>query len=96
MLFTVLKFICIVTYALGAASALGMLPDSLHFFGVVALVLLVAHIGELLLMFKHVRRYPGSLAMSVLLTLLYGLLHWKPLADQTSRAPGRAGLKELP
>ena len=87
MLFTVLKFICIVTYVLGAASALGMLPESLQFFAVLALVLLVAHVGELLLMFKHVRRYPGSLAMSVLLTLLFGLLHWKPLADQRLREP---------
>lgn len=91
MLFTVLKFICIATYALGAASALGMLPESLGFFKLVALVLLGAHVAELFLMFKHVRRYQGPLAMSVLLTVLFGLLHWKPLADQASRDAKRAG-----
>ena len=33
-------------------------------------------------MFKHVRKYRGPLAVSVLLTLLFGLLHWKPLAQR--------------
>lgn len=89
-MFTILKISCLVIYALGAASALGLLPESLGFFGVVALLLLAAHLAEVLLMFKHVRRYQGPLAMSILLTLLFGLLHWKPLADQASRDLGRA------
>ena len=37
-------------------------------------------------MFRHVRRYRGPLALSVLLTLLFGLLHWKPLADARRNA----------
>ena len=36
-------------------------------------------------MFKHVRLYRGPLAASVVLTLLFGLLHWKPMADQAAR-----------
>lgn len=32
-------------------------------------------------MFKQVRLYHGPLAVSMLLTLLFGLLKWKPLAD---------------
>ena len=36
-------------------------------------------------MYKHVRLYRGPLAASVVLTLLFGLLHWKPLADQAAR-----------
>lgn len=46
-----------------------------------ALILLAIHMAELLFVFKHVRLYPGPLPVSVLLTLLFGLLHWKPLAD---------------
>jgi hypothetical protein len=40
-------------------------------------------------MFRHVRLYKGPVAVSILLTLLFGLLHWKPLADARARAePG--------
>ena len=84
-MFAVLKISCLVIYALGAAGALGLLPESLSFFGVVALLLLAAHVAEVFLMFKHVRRYQGPLAVSILLTVLFGLLHWKPLADQAAR-----------
>ena len=73
-MFTVLKISCLVIYALGAASALGLLPESLSFFGVVALLLLAAHVAEVFLMFKHVRRYQGPLAVSVLLTVLFGVV----------------------
>jgi hypothetical protein len=43
---------------------------------------------ELLFMFRHVRLYKGPLAVSVVLTLLFGLLHWKPLADAQARSRG--------
>ncbi len=52
-----------------------------------ALILLAIHMAELLFVFKHVRLYPGPLPVSVLLTLLFGLLHWKPLADAAVAAP---------
>ena len=51
----------------------------------VAAVMLLAHAIEAVLAFKYVRRYRGSLAVSVLLTLLFGLLHILPLARQSSR-----------
>ncbi len=43
--------------------------------------MLVIHVIEMAVMFKHVKRYPGPLAVSMALTLLFGMLHWKPLAD---------------
>ena len=92
-MFAVLKISCLVIYALGAAGALGLLPESLSFFGVVALLLLAAHVAEVFLMFKHVRRYQGPLAVSILLTVLFGLLHWKPLADQAARDAAVCGEK---
>jgi hypothetical protein len=86
----VLRVLCLLVYALALASLAGLLPDGL--FGrapLVAGVLLAIHALETVVMFKHVRLYPGPLAVSIVLTLLYGLLHWKPLADQQSRALGR-------
>jgi hypothetical protein len=38
-------------------------------------------------MFKHVRRYAGPLWVSMVLTMLFGLLHWKPLADGARSTP---------
>ena len=43
------------------------------------------HSVELLLMFKHVRLYRGPLAVSMLLTLLFGVLHWMPLARKARK-----------
>ena len=85
-----LKIACLATYALALASWLGWLPPALAGAGGTAqnasLVLLAIHALELALMFKHVRSYPGSLAASVALTLVFGLMHWKPLADASARA----------
>lgn len=81
----VAKFACIATFVLGIASALGLLPDSWSILAAIALVLLAAHLLEVIAMFKHVKRYKGSLIVSIVLTLLFGLLHWRPLARQAAR-----------
>ncbi|MHB9801079.1 hypothetical protein ACYCAX_25130 [Pseudomonas sp. MT3] len=47
-----------------------------------AVILLGAHLLEALVMFRHVRRYPGALPVSLLLTLLFGFLHWWPLRQR--------------
>ena len=51
-----------------------------------AVALLAIHVLELIFVFKNGRLYRGSLVVSILLTLLFGLLHWKPLADQRARS----------
>ena len=80
------KALLLVVYALAAASFfvaltfdLGALLQS------IALVLLAVHLVELIVVFKHVRLYQGPIGISILLTLLFGLLHWKPLADARAR-----------
>ncbi len=86
MLFTLLKAACLATYALAIAAWAGILPAG--FAGnaqTIAVVILCAHVLELVFMFRHVRLYRGPLGVSVLLTLLFGLLHWLPLA----RAQGK-------
>ena len=81
-MFFILKAVCLAIYALAMAGLAGLLPSGLaSSMQTIALVMLMAHAVELLVMFKHVKRYPGPLAVSVLLAMLFGLLHWKPLAD---------------
>lgn len=83
------KMACLALLALGAAQALWPEAVALPFDASrAALILLAIHVVELLFVFKHVRLYPGPLAVSVLLTLLFGLLHWKPLADAASAGSG--------
>jgi uncharacterized protein YhhL (DUF1145 family) len=85
-----LKTACLAVYALALAGLAGLLPPGIS--GTVqniALVLLVIHALEIVVMFKQVRLYRGPLVVSMLLTLLFGLLHWKPLADEQKRAAGR-------
>jgi uncharacterized membrane protein (UPF0136 family) len=81
-----LRALCLLAYAMALAKLAGLLPaGTFDRAPMVAGVLLALHAAELLFMFRHVRLYRGALAVSVLLTLLFGLLHWKPLADQAAR-----------
>ncbi|VVN82029.1 hypothetical protein [Pseudomonas fluorescens] len=80
-----LKFLCLGVYVLGAASTAGLLPDAWSFWKTIAAVLLAAHVLEAIAMFKYVKRYPGSLGTSLVLTLLFGILHCKPLMQAKVR-----------
>ncbi len=83
---TAIKTLLVATYLLAAVSLAVALPyDAGPWLQRFSLVLLAAHVLELVLMFKHVRLYRGPIAISVMLTLLFGLLHWKPLADAQAR-----------
>ena len=85
---TTFKLLLIGTYALTIVSLFGVMPADLgHLLQRISLILLAIHAIELLVMFKTIRTYPGPLAVSVVLTLLFGLLHWKPLADAQRRTP---------
>jgi uncharacterized membrane protein (UPF0136 family) len=85
-----LRALCLLAYATALAKLAGLLPaGTFDRAPMVAGVLLALHAAELLFMFRHVRLYRGALAVSVLLTLLFGLLHWKPLADQAARTSRR-------
>jgi hypothetical protein len=81
-----LKIGCIAVYVAALAGWAGLVPDGLgHAAQMIAAAVLLLHAIELIFAFEHVRRYRGPLALSVLLTLLFGLLHWKPLADAEAK-----------
>ena len=83
-----LKAIVLAIYALAIASFFWTLPNDLGPIArPVAAFLLIIHAVEVVVVFKHVRLYRGALAVSIVLTLLFGLLHWKPLADKARRGP---------
>ena len=81
-MFLILKIGCLAAYGLALAGLAGLINSELASRMLsVAAVLLTLHVLELVFMFKHVRKSRGPLLVSVLLTLLFGLLHWKPLVD---------------
>lgn len=85
-MFFILKALCLAIYALAMAGLAGLLPSGLAgTMQTVALIMLTVHAVELAVMFKHVKRYPGPLAISIVLAMLFGLLHWKPLADAAKK-----------
>lgn len=86
---TFLRANLIVLYLLALASLVWPLPlDAGFWLQRVSLILLLVHALETAAMFKHVRKYSGALAVSIALSLVFGLLHWMPLA--------KAGSKERP
>ncbi len=86
----ILQAVLLVIYALAAASLLSLISLPAAWatgFQYAAVALLSAHLLETIVVFRHVRLYRGSIVASVALTLLFGLLHWKPLADAAKRQP---------
>jgi hypothetical protein len=82
----VFKAACLAVFAAALARLAGWLPQGLFVYSTwIAAALLVIHAIEVPVFYKHIRLYRGPLVMSVLLTLLFGLLHWKPLADAKAR-----------
>ena len=81
---TALKVTCLIVYLLAIVGAFGVLPAGItSIVQKAALILLAAHTLELLFAYKNVQRYRGPLVDSIALTLLFGLLHWKPLAKNS-------------
>ena len=64
----------------GFGTQVGLPAGLLHGLQVLTAVLIVAHLLELGVFFKHVKKYPGPVVDSVALTLLFGYLHWLPLS----------------
>ena len=80
------KSICLFIYAVAIASFFVNFPAMVATaaqYG--ALALLVVHAIEVVVCFKYVKLYQGPIAVSIGLTLLFGLLHWKPLANAAAR-----------
>jgi uncharacterized protein YhhL (DUF1145 family) len=82
---TLLKATCLAIYVLaGIGAGLALPPGLIATLRIVAGVLLLLHVAEVLLAFRFLKRHPGPLVDSIALTLLFGFLHWRPLAKQSA------------
>ena len=80
------KTLCLATYALALAVPFVTLPlEAGPYLQKLALILLAAHILELPIAYRYLSLYKGPLVDSVALSLMYGLLHWQPLAKASKQ-----------
>ena len=87
MINTLSKVLLSLTYLVALVSLFVVLPmGATPVVQKLALALLAVHVLECLLAFKYVKSYPGALWVSVLLALLFGLMHLMPLAKAGRRA----------
>jgi hypothetical protein len=83
----ILKVLCLATYALALVAPFVALPlDAGPNLQKLALILIAAHVLELPIAYRHLAQYKGPFIDSVALSLLYGLLHWLPLAKASKRS----------
>ena len=91
MIFNVLKAACLGAYFMALAGMAGLITGELSIRAQnLALAMLLIHLLELVFMFKHVRLYRGPLQVSIALTLLFGVLHWRPLAREAAKTSQQA------
>jgi hypothetical protein len=80
MMFDVLKGVAVAIYAIALAALVGWLRGvAFDAVAIFAAAMLVVHAIEVPFVLRYLRRYRGSLAASIALNLLFGLLHWVPL-----------------
>ncbi len=78
---------CLGIYLLAVLSVFLTLPwGSGPLLQKLALVLIAVHALESVFAFKYIKTYPGPLHRSLALALLFGLLHWMPLAKASKAA----------
>jgi hypothetical protein len=81
-----MKAFCLALYIAAAASFAIDLPTAMVMpLRMLATGFLAVHVLEAIVFIRHVRLYQGPLAVSLVLTLLFGLLHWKPLVAASRR-----------
>lgn len=82
------KVLLLAVYGIALGSFLTTLPLSpnvIYWVRIAAMVLVTVHLLEVVVCFKKVALHKGPLFDSMLLTLLFGFLHWKPMADAAQR-----------
>ncbi len=86
MILLISKIGCLAIYLLALVGLAGWLPETLaHTLLWISLALFAVHALELLFVFKYLPLYRGPLAQSVLLAMLFGFLHWRPLMKQVGK-----------
>jgi len=81
-MFMVLKALCLAVFGLAILANFVAMPEWLAS-GVqtLAVILLFVHVIEVFFFWRYVKMWQGPLIGSIVLTLLFGILHWKPMLD---------------
>jgi len=89
-MYFIAKIICICLYLAAALSFVVAMPHNVALtLQYLTVLFLVIHALEIVIFLRHLRLYPGPLPVSIVLTLLFGLLHWKPMADANKANPAQ-------
>lgn len=81
-MFTVLKAACLLIYAVAILANIITMPAWLASSAqTLAVILLVVHVIETFFFWRYVKMWQGPLLVSIVLNLLFGILHWKPMQD---------------
>ncbi len=81
-MFTFLKALCLAIYAVAILASFVAMPGWLASAAqTLAVIMLVIHVIETFFFWKYVKMWKGPLIGSIALTLLFGILHWKPMQD---------------
>ena len=87
MLNSFFKASVIAVYLLALASHLIAFPGQAGpIVQTMSVALLLIHALECLLAYRYIKLYSGPLLVSLVLSLLFGLLHWMPLARKAREA----------
>jgi hypothetical protein len=81
-MFTALKALCLLIYGVAILANFVAMPEWLAS-GVqmLAIIMLGIHVIETFFFWRYVKMWQGPLVGSIALTLLFGILHWKPMQD---------------
>jgi hypothetical protein len=81
-MFTILKALCLAVYAVAILANSVAMPEWLASGAqMLAIIMLLAHVAETFFFWRYVKMWQGPLIGSFALTLLFGILHWKPIQD---------------
>jgi hypothetical protein len=81
-MFTALKALLLLIYGVAILANFVTMPGWLGSSAqTLAVIILVAHVIETFFFWRYVKMWKGPLIGSIALTLLFGLLHWKPMQD---------------
>lgn len=81
-MFTFLKGLCLAVFGVAILSYFVVMPAWLESAAkTLAVILLLVHVIETFFFWRYVKMWQGPLLGSIALTLLFGLLHWKPMQD---------------
>ena len=81
-MFTFLKALCLAVYGLAILANFVAMPGWLASGAqTLAVIILAIHVIETFFFWRYVKMWKGPLIGSIALTLLFGILHWKPMQD---------------